>query len=119
MEKDRFAWYYLPLDGTDAVAAGTGAAGATAGSGSGAAATASTLPFTRTPLGSDDRLEWCHLAVDTAAGQIYTLFRDRKLRQNGLTLCRHGWQGENPGGFELLPPDEGLRLIDARMSVLP
>lgn len=108
MEKDRFAWYYLPLDGTDAVAAGTGAA-----------VTAGTLPFTRTPLGIDDRLEWCHLAVDTAAGQIYTLFRDRKLRQNGLTLCRHGWQGENPGGFELLPPDEGLRLIDARMSVLP
>ncbi len=77
------------------------------------------LSLNRIPLGIDDRLEWCHIAVDTAGGQIYTLFRDRKLRQNGLTLCRHGWQGENLSGFELLPPDEGLRLIDARMSVLP
>lgn len=131
MEKDRFVWYYLPLDGTavasDAVAASAGVAGAAeAGSGTGAAAaaasataSASALPFIRTPLGIDDGQEWCHLTVDTATGQIYTLFRDRKLRQNGLTLCRHGWQGENPAGFELLPPDEGLRLIDARMSVLP
>lgn len=92
MEKDQFVWYYLPEGGA---------------------------PLSRTPLGLDDRMEWCHIAVDTATGQIYTLFRDRKLRQNGLTLCRYGWQGENLSGFEILPPDEGLRLIDARMSVLP
>lgn len=127
LEKDGYVWYCLPgateagatearqpedttahmaADGTDMV--GTGAAGRPA-----------SLPVIRTPLGVDDRLEWCHIATDTADGFVYTLFRDRKLRQTGLTLCRHDWRGNDKTGFEILPPDEDLRLIDAKISVLP
>lgn len=96
LEKNEYVWYYLP-----AVASDTG------------------RPETpvRMPLGLDDRREWCHIATDSS--NVYTLFRDRKLRMPGLTLCRHGWRDVPPANFDLLPPDDDLRLVDAKLTVLP
>ena len=96
LEKNEYVWYYLP-----AVASDTG------------------RPETpvRMPLGLDDRREWCHIATDSS--NAYTLFRDRKLRMPGLTLCRHGWRDVPPATFDLLPPDDDLRLVDAKLTVLP
>ena len=96
LEKNEYVWYYLP-----AVASDTGRL---------------ETPV-RMPLGLDDRREWCHIATDSS--NVYTLFRDRKLRMPGLTLCRHGWRDVPPATFDLLPPDDDLRLVDAKLTVLP
>ena len=106
LEKSEYVWYYLPE--RDKPAADSPGATAEA---------AQTETPLRMPLGLDDRREWCHIATDSAT--VYTLFRDRKLRMPGLTLCRHGWRDVPPETFEILPPDESLRLVDAKLSVLP
>lgn len=105
LDKDEYVWYYLPT--RDKPADSTGAT----------AEAAQTETPLRMPLGLDNRREWCHIATDSTT--VFTLFRDRKLRMPGLTLCRHGWRDVPPAISEILPPDESLRLVDAKLSVLP
>ncbi|MDE6439442.1 MAG: hypothetical protein K2K51_00230, partial [Bacteroidales bacterium] len=103
LEKDEYVWFFLPMRDKAAADSLTDAA--------------QTETPVRMPLGLDNRREWCHIATDSTT--VYTLFRDRKLRMPGLTLCRHGWQDVPPATFDILPPDDALRLVDAKLSVLP
>lgn len=123
-EKNDFVWYYVGMNsGADAasVRASADAAGGGAGQvSSAAAAVGTTSTLRRTPLDLGKQTEWCHLAIDTARQKVFALFRDEKLRQNSLMLRVCNYQGDGEvGRFELLSPDEGLRLTDAQLTVLP
>lgn len=101
LDKNEYVWFYLPSQNQPATDS----------------LNAQTETPLRMPLGLDDRREWCHIATDT--NTVFTLFRDRKLRMPGLTLCRHGWRDVPPAVSEILPPDETIRLVDAKLTVLP
>lgn len=73
----------------------------------------------RIPLDLGKQAEWCHLAIDTARQKVFALFRDEKLRQNGLMLRLCDYRGSEVGKMDILPADEGLRLTDGQITVLP
>ncbi len=131
-EKGDYVWYYVGMNtGLDEATAGGGEAASAAGAASAdatgsvhtAAGNTASAEFAlapkRTPLDLGRAAEWCHLATDTARQKIFALFRDEKLRQNGLMLRIFDWQGGGLSKFDLLPSDEGLRLTDGQMTVLP
>lgn len=94
MNKNDYSWYDLPLD-------------------------FASLPSLKiTPLDLEKSMDWCHLAIDTLSGTVYTLFRDSKLRQSELILCSHTVSGNFLTKKAISISDNQYRIVDAKIQIL-
>lgn len=122
-EKNDFVWYYVGMNSAGdatSVAATAEETGNAASDDRAASSVGAATTLRRIPLDLGKQAEWCHFAIDTARQKVFALFRDEKLRQNSLMLRVCDYQGDGEvGRFELLSPDEGLRLTDGQLTVLP